>query len=188
MKTDRHGKAAALTDEQMDRLIRSAPSPRYAALWSVQRFTAARISESLSLRWSDINAAVTFRKSHTKTKTTRQCPIAPALRLAIDNYKKAWEMEHGHPPHPSEALFPSPGSTHTPMTRQAADKAMRATCLAVGIHGATTHSFRRSLAQNAVKRGVQLHIVQRITGHKSLGSLGEYLCATDEEVLAAIVG
>ncbi|MCY2944975.1 MAG: site-specific integrase [Planctomycetota bacterium] len=188
MKTDRHGKAAALSDEQMDRLIHSAPSPRYAALWSVQRFTAARISESLSLRWSDINAAVTFRKSHTKTKTTRQLPIAPALRLAIDNYKKAWEMEHGHPPHSSEALFPSPGSTHTPMTRQAADKAMRATCLMVGIHGATTHSFRRSLAQNAVKRGVRLHIVQRITGHKSLGSLGEYLCATDEEVLAAIVG
>jgi integrase/recombinase XerD len=74
------------------------------------------------------------------------------------------------------------------MTRQAADKAMRTTCLMVGITGATTHSFRRSLAQNAVKRGVQLHIVQKITGHKSLGSLGEYLCATEEEVLAAIVG
>ena len=188
MKVDGHHKAAALNDEQIDRLVLAAPSARYRALWTIQRWTAARISEALALKWVHVNGAVTFAKASTKTRTTRQVPMTPALRLAIDNYKKAWEMEHGHPPHPSEALFPSPGSTHTPMSRQAADKAMRSTCLAVGIHGATTHSFRRSLAQNAVKRGVQLHIVQKITGHKSLGSLGEYLCATDEEVLAAIVG
>jgi hypothetical protein len=37
-------------------------------------------------------------------------------------------------------------------------------------------------------RGVPLHVVQKLTGHKSLGSLGEYLAATDAEVLAAIVG
>jgi hypothetical protein len=31
-------------------------------------------------------------------------------------------------------------------------------------------------------------VVQQITGHKTLGSLGEYLAATDAEVLAAIGG
>jgi hypothetical protein len=31
-----------------------------------------------------------------------------------------------------------------------------------------------------------LHIVQRITDHRSLHSLGEYLQASDAEVLAAI--
>jgi site-specific recombinase XerD len=44
------------------------------------------------------------------------------------------------------------------------------------------------MAQSAVKRGVPLHVVQRITGHKSLGSLGKYLNATEEEVLKAITG
>jgi integrase len=50
----------------------------------------------------------------------------------------------------------------------------------------STHSFRRSLATAAVRRGVPLHVVQRITGHKSLGSL--YLEADESEVLAAIAG
>ena len=96
--------------------------------------------------------------------------------------------EHSHAPLPNEVLFLAHGSIHTSMSRQAADKALRATCLAAGIEGVSTHSFRRSMAQSAVKRGVPLHVVQRITGHKSLGSLGECLHATEEEVLKAIIG
>ena len=188
MKIDRHGKAAALDDDQLDLLLNAAPSPRHQALWTIQRWTAARIGEALSLTWADINGAITFRKGNTKTKTTRQVPISPKLRQAIDAYRVTWKNEHGHAPHPNEVLFPAPSSTQTSMSRQAADKALRATCLAAGIEGVSTHSFRRSMAQSAVKRGVPLHVVQRITGHKSLGSLGEYLHATEEEVLKAITG
>ena len=39
------------------------------------------------------------------------------------------------------------------------------------------------MAQSAVGRGVPLNVLQKLTGHKSLG---EYLAATDAEVLAAI--
>jgi hypothetical protein len=35
---------------------------------------------------------------------------------------------------------------------------------------------------------VALNVVQQITGHKSLGSLGHYFEADDSEVLAAIMG
>ena len=188
MKVDRSGPAAFLTEEQLDALVAAAPSARFAVLWTLQRFTAARIGEALSLRWADVNGKITFRKSTTKTKTTRQVPIHPALREAIDAYREAWAAEHGHAPQRDEYLFPARGRTVEPMTRQAADKAMRATCEAIGIEGASTHSFRRSLAQSAVNRGVPLHVVQQITGHKSLGSLGAYLSASDAEVLAAIAG
>lgn len=188
MKVDRNGKAAALTEEQLDALIAAAPSARFAVLWTLQRFTAARIGEALSLRWADINGKVTFRKATTKTATTRQVPIHPALREALDAYREAWAAEHGHAPQRDEYLFPARGRTVEPMTRQAADKAMRATCAAIGIEGASTHSFRRSLAQRLVRDGHPLSLVQRATGHRSLSSLGEYLEATDEEVLAAITG
>ena len=36
-----------------------APSPRYRALWAIQRWTTGRISECLSLRWGDLNGVVT---------------------------------------------------------------------------------------------------------------------------------
>lgn len=187
-KTNRNGKASALTEAQLDALIAAAPSARYRALWSIQRWTAARIGEARALTWGDINGVICFRRAVTKTKTTREAPVVPPLRAVLDAYRAEWEAEHGHAPAKTECLFPSKACTYSPMTRQAADKAMRATCEALGIEGASTHSFRRSLAQRLVRDGHPLSLVQRATGHKSLSSLGEYLEATDEEVLAAITG
>ena len=188
MKVDRNGKARALTEAELDQLLAAAPSPRYRALWAVQRWTAARVGEALALRWADLNGCATFRAVTTKTKTTKQVPICDALRAELVAYRAAWAAEHGRDPAPAEVLFPASGSTTSPQSRQAADKALRATCASLGIEGVSTHSFRRSLAQAAVGRGVPLHVVQRITGHKSLGSLGEYLSASEAEVLAAIGG
>lgn len=189
MKIDRHGKAAALSADEFQALLEAAPSPRYQALWAVQRFTAARISEALALTWADVvGQQVTFRRANTKTKNTRQVPQGPALQAELEAYRKAWAAEHGHQPTPSEALFPAAGSTTSPQSRQAADKALRATCARLGLEGVSLHSFRRTAAQDAVGRGLPLHVVQALTGHKSLGSLGEYLQASQAEVLAAIGG
>lgn len=188
MKVDRNGKAAALTDQQLEALFAAAPSARHRCLWTVQLWSAARISEALALTWADVaGQRITFRRSTTKTKSTRQLLQAPALAEELATYKEQWEKEHGHSPKPSEALFPAAGSTTSAMTRQAADKAFRATCKASGIEGASLHSFRRTVAQNLVAKGVPLPTVQLATGHKSLSSLGEYLTASPEEVLAAML-
>ena len=187
-KVDRNGRAATLSDDELEALLEAAPSPRYRCLWAIQRWTAGRIGETLALRWGDLNGVVTYRKATTKTKTTRQVPTAPRLMEEIEAYRLAWTQEHGHTPSKEEVLFPALGSTTTPQTRQAADKALRQTCSRLGVEGVSTHSFRRSLATAAVRRGVALNVVQRITGHKSLGSLGHYLEADESEILAAIVG
>lgn len=187
VKVQRNGKAAALTLEQFDELLAAAPSPRYRTLWLLQRMTAARISEALALTWADVaGGKVTFRRSTTKTKSTRQVPQSPALKEALAAYRRVWTEAHGDAPAGNEVLFPATGSTTTPQSRQAADKALRATCKRIGLEGVSLHSFRRTAAQDAVSRGVPLHHVQALTGHKSLGSLGEYLQASEAEVLAAI--
>jgi integrase/recombinase XerD len=186
MKVDRNGKAAALSAEQFVALLETS-SPRYRCLWAIQRFTAARISEALALTWADVACQqVTFRKATTKTKSTRQVPQSAALQAELAAWRKAWAQEHGHEPKPSEAVFPGAGSTTSSQTRQAADLALRKLCKQIGLEGVSLHSFRRSAAQSAVARGIPLHHVQALTGHKSLGSLGEYLQATPEQVLAAI--
>ena len=189
-KVDRHGAAATLSADEMEALLDAAPSPRYRALWAIQRWTAGRIGEALALRWGDLNGVVTYRRATTKTKTTRQVPTSPRLAAEIETYRAAWAAEHGHAPGKEEALFPAPGRLDltTPQSRQAADKALRQACARVGLEGVSTHSFRRTLATDCVRRGVALNVVQQITGHKSLGSLGHYLQADEGEVLAAIVG
>ncbi|MEB3262483.1 MAG: site-specific integrase [Cyanobacteriota bacterium] len=187
MKVNRHGKAARLTAEEFAALLAAAPSPRYRALWAVQRWTAARIGEALALHWADVaGAQVTYRRA--STKTTRQVPQCEPLQQALVDYRQEWAREHGHAPTAAEALFPAAGSTTSPQTRQAADKALRKTCRQIRLEGVSLHSFRRSAAQDAVSRGLPLHVEQALTGHKSLGSLGEYLSASRAEVLAAIGG
>lgn len=186
MKVARNGKAAALTADQLAALLDAAPA-RYRCLFALQRYTAARVSEALALSWADVaGGLVTFRRATTKTKATRQVPQSKALQAELAAWREAWAELHGHTPRPSEAVFPGANSTTTPQTRQAADLALRRLCRQVGIEGASLHSFRRTAAQDAVGRGVPLHHVQALTGHKSLGSLGEYLQATQEQVLAAI--
>ena len=111
------------------------------------------------------------RRANTKTKTTRQVPQG---------------NQHVHMPQPHEALFPGFGSTTSPMSRQAADKALRQTCSRIGLEGVSLHSFRRTASEDAVDRGLPLQVVQALTGHKSLGSLGEYLATSESQVLAAI--
>ena len=186
MKIARNGKAAALSADELQALLDAAPA-RYRCLFALQRYTAARISEALALTWADVaGQQVTFRRSTTKTKSTRQVPQSAALRAELAAWREQWAEQHGHAPKPSEAVFPGAGSTCTPQTRQAADLALRKLCKQIGLEGVSLHSFRRTAAQDAVGRGVPLHHVQALTGHKSLGSLGEYLQATPEQVLAAI--
>jgi integrase/recombinase XerD len=188
MKVQRHGKAAALTEEQLEALLAAAPSAKHRCLWTVQRWSAARISEALALTWGDVGGKhVTFRRATTKTKATRQLLQAPALAEELAGYKQQWAEQYGHLPKPSEALFPAAGSTTSTMTRQAADLAFRGACKAAGIEGASLHSFRRTMAQSLVAKGVPLPTVQKATGHRSLSSLGEYLGASEEDVLAAML-
>lgn len=188
MKVDRNGKAAALSDRQLDQLLAAAPSPKHRCLWAVQRWSAARIGEALALTWGDVTGKrVTFKRATTKTKRTRQCLQHPALAEELASYRQRWAEEHGHEPKPSEALFPAAGSTTSTMTRQAADKAFRAACKAIALEGASLHSFRRSMAQSLVAKGTPLPVVQKATGHRSLQSLGEYLSASEEDVLAALL-
>jgi integrase/recombinase XerD len=141
MKNDRHGAAATLTEEQLDALLDAAPSPRYRALWAIQRWSAARIGEALALTWGDLNGVVTFRKAN--TKPTRQVPTSPKLAAELLTYRNAWAIEYGHAPVVGECLFPALGSTTQHQSRQAADKALRSTCAALGLEGVSTHSFRR---------------------------------------------
>jgi len=189
VKDNRCGQAAALTEAQLDKLLRCAPAPHYRCLWAVQRWAAARINESLQLRWASVRGGtITFRRSTTKTKSTKQLAITPRLAEELDRYRQAWAAAYGREPGPNDLLFPGRKGPDAgiPLTRAAADLALRQVTEGLGWHGVSTHSFRRSTAQNLLRQGVPLPTVQQVTGHKSLAGLGEYLKPSADEVAAAL--
>jgi integrase/recombinase XerD len=186
MKDNRNGQAAALTEAQLDKLLRCAPSPAYRCLWALQRWCASRINETLQLRWASVRGGhVTFRSGTTKTKATKQLRQSERLQQELEQYRQAWAAKYGREPEPEDYLFPGrrPG---TPLTGAAADLALRKVTEGLGWVGVSTHSFRRSTAQNLLRQGVPLPVVQQVTGHKSLAGLGEYLKPSSDEVAAAL--
>ena len=188
MKVDRHGRARVLNPEELDALLDAAPSPRYRCLWAIQRWSAARIGEALALRWADINGCITYRRANTKMGETRQVPCSNRLATELAAYRDVWAIEHGHPPNRDEVLFPARGSTTSPMSKQAADMALRKACKDLGLEGVSTHSFRRSFATGALRRGADLPTIQLITGHRSLAGLSPYLEADQAQVVAILEG
>ncbi|WP_158218588.1 site-specific integrase [Synechococcus sp. 1G10] len=186
-KINRHGKATALTDEQLDQLIAAAPSDCYRTLWILQRWTAARIGEALALTWADVaGGVVTFRRATTKTRRTRQIMQSPHLVRELAAWRDEWARMNGRTPCGDDHLFPGRFGPNESLTRQAADMALRKAVLNAGLVGVSTHSFRRSLAQRVVRQTNDLRLAMEITGHKSLGSLGEYL-GVDEDAIAAVL-
>ena len=189
MKIQGHGKATAFTPDQVQLMLDNAPSPKYRALWAVQYYCAARIGETLSLTWAQVqDGTITFRKGDTKTKQTRQPATHPRLQQELDRYQQHWEQEHGEV-QMDHFLFHTSDSLTQPQTRQTADRALKRTAESLGIKGASTHSFRRSAAQAVVNAGVPVFKAMAITNHKSVASFQEYidLKAADLELCHAVL-
>lgn len=94
--------------------------------------------------------------------------MAPQLLAVL----KRWKEETD--PSPRDFIVPG-GVTGKPMSRQAFDKQLRATCNQLGLTGVSTHSFRRTCLTTANDKGISLRHLQAISGHKSLMSLSVYL-------------
>ena len=178
MKHDRNGQAKILTDSQI-KAIFSLLTPRDRAVFAVCLYCGCRISESLSIRISDIaNGVITLRKNSTKGKRgSRSLPISPNLETILNDYLRIT--------FPGEFLFPGRDGTK-PLTTAYADLTLRQACQKLGIKGVSTHSFRRTSLTRMHSAGVPLRTIQRISGHSSLATLSFYLEVTDENVRDAV--
>jgi integrase/recombinase XerD len=174
-KNDRHGKAKIFTEAELVALFEGEdglPTPRDRFLFGLCYFSGARISEVLSLTVGDVvGDVVTYRAGTTKTKTTRQARMNPALVELMEQYQLA---DRGVMMPATGAIFPGRhGRNH--MTRVAADGILRAACERLGIVGASTHSFRRSFITQMYRDGMSPTQIAKYTGHKDLGILAEYI-------------
>ena len=172
VKSNRNGQAATLSTDQLDALAEElSPAPR--AVFSICRYTAARINEDLSLKWENLTQAeVVIPKNVTKKKMKTRCiPMNPKLWQEITDWKGAWRDARGHEPEKGDLVFPNARDPAKHMTRQAVDKALRTACSEQDVVGASTHSLRRSDLTAASDKGIPLRVLQSISGHSSLEML-----------------
>lgn len=187
-KTNGSGQATTLTPGQMDQLLAAAPNPEQRCLWAVMRFTGSRVTETLRLTWGAIHTdRIVFVAATTKTRTSREPMVGSALAAELANYRQHWTERHGRPPRARDLVFPGRYGLVEPMTRQAADAALRQTLAGLDLpSGVSLHSFRRSLATTMAQAGASLVTVARFTGHASLEQLRRYVDVAPAEELAAL--
>lgn len=162
-------KATQLTEDELELLWAAAPNPTHKALWILQYFTAARVSEALAQRWEwiDLEAgAIHYPKEILKGGKRKNTKVRDKnLSLhprAIEALRELRATQHHKKTQPFE------------ITRQSADKTLKRTAGKLGLEGVTTHSFRRSLVRNLMVKGVSSTKIRAITGHRSQAVFLEY--------------
>jgi integrase/recombinase XerD len=187
-KTNGSGQARTLSPEQLEALLDAAPSPEHRFLWSVMRFTGSRVTETLRLTWAAVHDdRIVFIAASTKTRQTREPLVGARLAEEVTRYRQHWSERQGRPPRPKDLVFPGRFGLAEPMTRQAADLALRQILAKLDLpSGISLHSFRRSLATTMAQAGASLKTVQRFTGHLNLDQLSRYIDVAPSDELAAL--
>ncbi len=154
-KRDRNGQAEIWTPEQFACILAELRPQRMQALFSICYYCGCRVSEARQLQAEDMvgdspsetrRDRIVFCRATTKTKRTRAVPVHPKLQAVLD----AVELPtRGY-------LFP--GKDDQPITRQAADKALREACDRLGFEGYSTHSFRRTWATTLDRKGTRQRV------------------------------
>ena len=135
-KTNRSVQALTLTPEQLDAIMAEL-NPIVRAALVTRRYTAARVSEALSLRWENVTPTdIVIPKAITKKKmNTRTIPLNPRLGQELAEWRARLAAAYTRGPERTDYLFPGHKSFDAHLTRRNVDYAMRAACKRLGIEG-----------------------------------------------------
>ncbi|MEM1167844.1 MAG: site-specific integrase [Cyanobacteria bacterium P01_H01_bin.35] len=188
MKNKGHGKAEILENIEFEKIYNSFTCEHHKLIWQVLRYTGERISAVLQLKVSDVYLnpvdsvpfhEITFRASTRKAspdgnRKTRQVPIVRSLAAELHKY---------YPPLYGW-LFPSGKVAVHPITRQTYDEAFRKALVRCGLNrrGFSLHSPRRTLITRLSQQGYPLPVIRKVTGHKSIQTLQEYIDVSSPEI------
>ena len=157
-----------LSREEVMRVIDAAANPKHRAILLTIYAAGLRLSEARRLKVSDIDSGrMTLRIEQAKGAKDRYALLSPKLLLELRRYWAAYR--------PKEWLFPSARDPQLPLADitvqrifyRARDRAgITKHC---GIHG-----LRHAFATHMLEGGVNVHIIQRLMGHRDLATTTRY--------------
>jgi len=176
-KTNRSGKSACLTRNQIEEFCSNLPI-KYSILAELMYYSAGRVKEITTIRVRNLNfkdGTLTIEKASTKTKESRMVPIHPRVLDELDR----WIRQH-HLDTDDFVFFTDSKNTKYSkgekcVSTQSVDQFFRKSFDWIGIVGGSTHSFRRSRLTHLLENGWNLREIMDISGHKNLVSLQQYL-------------
>lgn len=180
-----------LSVAQVDRLLAVAPevSVKAHAGLEILYSTGMRVSELLSLRWSDMPAdnadpLITFTGKGALTRTVVLSPRALAA-VALLRASRAVKAHTGHL-FPGRALNPAT----EPMSRQGFTILVKKAARFAGItlSEISPHVIRHSFATHMVANGIDLQSLQDMLGHADISTTQLYTHAVRDNLQSTVNG
>lgn len=170
-----------LTVEEVRRVIAATQSDGCrTCLWTIYSL-GLRLSEGLTLEVGDIDAARSLvHVKHAKGSVDRYVPLA---RSTLEALRRYWKTHRN-----GRLLFPALGrgrnegpSAQESMPRSTLQKVLSRVVEQLGIKKrVSVHTLRHSYATHLLEAGVNLRLIQKYLGHKTLKTTTIYLHLTSE--------
>ena len=155
-----------LTKEEVDQIIKIAPSPKSKLIIRLMYTTGLRVSEAVSLRRQDIDFQTGRAKLKGKGKKTRQILLPQTILAELKSFSK------DNP----EFLF----SNNKPLTTRSVQKILNEISKKLNISKKITpHMLRHSYATHLLEDGVDIRVIQSLLGHKNLATTQIYTEVTE---------
>ena len=176
-KSNRSGKSAILSHQQFKQLNEYLPE-KYSLLAEVMLWGCGRVKECSTIKVRNINfteSTIVLEKATTKMKESRVATIHTSTIHKLKN----WIIKHQL--RQDDYIFFSAsnnskyrkGEKH--LGFHTIEEYFKKGFDWIGIKGASTHSFRRSMATHLLNSGFTLKEIMDVTGHKNIATLQEYL-------------
>ena len=158
-----------INEHELNKILSNINSKQLKDIYQILFYTGLRVSELLSLTWSNINLEeklLFIRNSQTFTTKSGK-------ERAIPMSKKVYNIIYGQPSRfRGELLFLKNGFKFSvEHVSKQFKKALRNTELDENIH---LHSLRHSFASNLMKEGANIYYVSKLLGHSRVSTTEIY--------------
>ncbi|MEM1040594.1 MAG: site-specific tyrosine recombinase XerD [Pseudomonadota bacterium] len=146
---------------------------RLYAMLELLYSTGLRVSELVTLPVNAIRPSEPFAIVRGKGNKERLVPVSQTAKEALKAYTAHINAAQKHS---SQWLFPTPGKTDQPVTRQHFARELKALARACGLSDAhvSPHVLRHAFASHLLQNGADLRAVQQLLGHADIATTQIY--------------
>ncbi|MDM5285663.1 tyrosine-type recombinase/integrase [Peribacillus frigoritolerans] len=167
-----------------------AGSPRDHLLFVIGINTAYRVSDLLSMRYSDVmdsngNLFPYFKLKETKTKKNSKVTMTKGVQKSLTDY-----IKDNYRGNPDDYLFQSrkrdKDGNSQPINRKSAWRIIQEAAKQLGLNDIGSHSLRKTFAYHQYKSGTDIVLIQDMLNHSNPSVTLRYIGITQDEKDRAI--
>ncbi len=166
------------TDEQIEIIRDGCPTLRDRAIIELLSSTGIRIGELVRLNKTDINFLERECIVLGKGNKERRAYFDAKTKIYLERYLKS--RNDNNP-----ALFVGFNTSRKRLTIGAIEDRLRSIGKRLGVNKVYPHKFRRTLATNAIDRGMPIEQVQKLLGHSRIDTTMHYALVNESNVKAS---